>query len=148
MKDERKRRKVPLLLTVLLCVLCLLAGSVLAQWGMRERLGPEGLALVQADQAIRQKFVGEYDRTEHDQAVLRTMVDGLGDRWSYYLTPEEYQEVQKTRENSYVGIGNTVRFEAPKGLKIVSVQSDGPSAQAGLKAEEFIQSVEGLAVNE
>ena len=149
MKDEkRNKRKVPLYAVVMLCVLCLLLGAILSLWGMRRQLGPDGLALMQAHQAIEERFVGEYDQAAYHQKVLRTMVDSLGDRWSYYMTPEEYEQVQKTRENAYVGIGVTVRMAPSGGLEILTVQPDSPAEKAGLQIGEVIRAVEDQEVTE
>lgn len=49
------------------------------------------------------------------------MVEGLGDRWSYYLTPDEAKQVREDRENAYVGIGVTVNQEGENGLEILTV---------------------------
>ena len=34
--------------------------------------------------------------------------DSLGDRWSHYMTAEEYTAYRETMSNSYVGIGVTI----------------------------------------
>lgn len=58
------------------------------------------------------------------------MVDALGDRWSYYLTPEEAQQVKANRENTYVGIGITVGQNVEDGLEILRVTEGSPAQEA------------------
>ncbi|MFR4757020.1 MAG: S41 family peptidase [Evtepia gabavorous] len=60
------------------------------------------------------------------------MVDSLGDRWSYYLDPEEAQRTREARSNAYVGIGVTVSQEPSDGLEIVGV-TGSPAREAGLQ---------------
>jgi carboxyl-terminal processing protease len=74
-------------------------------------------------------------------------VEALGDRWSYYLTPENYAMVAETRSNSYVGIGISVSWEEGD-MIILSVTADSPAEKAGLLAGERIVAVEDLAVTE
>lgn len=132
--------------TALACGLCLVLGGVLGLGIFRAMLGPDSLALLQAQHLVTDEFVGEYDQKAHREAVLKTMVDSLGDRWSYYLTPEEYQQVLDTRKNSYVGIGITVSREEGDGLRIQGITKGGPAEEAGLKTGEIIRSVAGTAV--
>ena len=105
---EKKKRRVRLPVCVLACVLCLAVGASAALIGVRTMLGEDGVTILQAARIIQERFVGDYDRDAYRQAVLGAMVDDLGDRWSYYLTPEEYASVQDARRNAYVGIGITV----------------------------------------
>ena len=74
------------------------------------------------------------------------MVDALGDRWSYYLTPEEAQQVKANRENTYVGIGITVGQNVEEGLEILRVTEGSPAQEAGLQAGEIIRGVDGQAI--
>ena len=133
---------------ILACILCLLIGGGAAFAGVLKALGSDGITLLQADRLIREKFVGDYDETAHREATLEAMVDSLGDRWSYYLTPQEYQQVQDTRSNSYVGIGITVSRDQPDGLLILSVTEGGPAQEAGLLAGNIIRTVDGTTVTE
>lgn len=109
-------------------------------------LGPQALTLLQGFGVIRTHFVGDYDPTTAVDSALGGMVDGLGDRWSHYLTAEEYAAQNQRRSNSYVGIGVTVGFDDPKGLEILSVREGSPAAGAALKAGEVITAVDGQSI--
>ena len=67
------------------CLLCFLLGGVATLGITWHLLGQDGRTLLQAHQLIEKRFVGEYDPAENLSATLETMVDSLGDRWSYYL---------------------------------------------------------------
>ena len=72
-------------------------------------LGRGGIAMVQTWLLAKFAFV-EAD-ADLDKAVdqgLSAFVNGLGDRWSYYLDGKGYQDTTERRANSYVGVGVTV----------------------------------------
>ena len=121
----RTKRFSALHLIILLPVTMLLTAGVLLAvfYGI---FGKEGLSLLEGLYLVNSRFVGEYDQTQVVDSTLSGMVDGLGDRWSYYLTEEEYAAQNQRRTNQYVGIGVTVNYESEKGLTIVEVTAGGP----------------------
>ena len=127
----RIKRFSALHLIILLPVTMLLTAGVLLAvfYGI---FGKEGLSLLEGLYLVNSRFVGEYDQTQVVDSALSSMVDGLGDRWSYYLTEEEYAAQNQRRTNQYVGIGVTVNYESEKGLTIVEVTAGGPAEAAGL----------------
>ena len=142
MKPETKQ----FLRQMLACLLCLLLGGGIALGAVWAWMGEDGRTLLSAQHLIAQRFVGDYDETEALHGTLGAMVEGLGDRWSYYLTPDEAKQVREDRENAYVGIGVTVNQEGENGLEILTVTPGGPADEAGLQAGEVIQGVDGVAV--
>ena len=128
------------------CLLCFLLGGVATLGITWHLLGQDGRTLLQAHQLIEKRFVGEYDPAENLSATLETMVASLGDRWSYYLDPEEAQRTREARSNAYVGIGVTVSQEPSDGLEIVGVTAGSPAQEAGLQVGEIIRAVDGQAI--
>ena len=95
---------------------------------------------------INTLFVGEHDiQTATDQA-LDSLITGLGDRWSYYMDADSYQQQIQRRSNSYVGIGVTVTYLEEGVLHIEAVTAGGPAEAAGLQAGEEITAVDGTAL--
>ena len=130
----------------LIALVCFLLGGLVTLGVVWKVVGQDGRTLLQAYQLIRSEFVGEYDSQTHLETTLETMVDALGDRWSYYLTPEEAQQVKANRENTYVGIGITVGQNVEDGLEILRVTEGSPAQEAGLQAGEIIRGVDGQAI--
>lgn len=120
MKETTKRR----VRGALIALVCFLLGGLVTLGVVWKVVGQDGRTLLQAYQLIRSEFVGEYDSQTHLETTLETMVDALGDRWSYYLTPEEAQQVKANRENTYVGIGITVGQNVEDGTT-VSLEVEG-----------------------
>ena len=89
-------------------------------------------------------YIGEADQEKMENAAASAMVLALGDRWSYYMTPEQYRSHQDTMSNSYVGVGITVQARQDgQGIDIVEVAAGGPAEEAGLLAGDVI-----IAVND
>ena len=128
-----------LLLTAVLTVV-LTAGVLLgAAWLL---LGRAGVSMAETMVLINTLFVGEHDiQTATDQA-LDSLITGLGDRWSYYMDADSYQQQIQRRSNSYVGIGVIVTYLEEGVLHIEAVTAGGPAEAAGLQAGEDITAVD------
>lgn len=116
--------------------------------------GPPARKLGQLEQLITQCFIGEADTKVMEDYAASAMVSSLGDRWSYYVTAEDYDTLLEQQENAYVGIGITIiADEEEVGFRIMAVQENGTAREAGLQVDDRIisadgQSMEGLTVEE
>lgn len=132
-----------LLAAVLVTLLVTVLALFLAAW---LTIGPEGLTLLEGMALVNTRFVGEYEKEKVLDSAMSGMISGLGDRWSYYLSPERYQAEQERRANSYVGIGVTVDYSSEEGLTIQAVTEGGPAQEAGLMPGEIITAVDGQSI--
>ncbi len=139
-----KRRGLPGWAKILLAVVVTLAVTV---GGTCLLLGKSGLALMEGWLLAKYAFVDtETDLDGAADKALDALVEGLGDRWSYYLTEERYQRVKESRANNYVGVGVTVSYEDERGLLVVGVTEGGPAEAAGVLAGDVITAVDGVSV--
>ncbi len=141
----KKRRKLPGWAKIVLAVALTLAVSL---GGLCLALGRNGLSMVETYLLARFAFVetGADLDAATDQG-LNAFVNGLGDRWSYYLTEQQYRQVMTSRANNYVGVGITVLTEErEEGLLVQSVVKDGPADRAGIVAGDVITAVDGTSV--
>lgn len=90
-------------------------------------------------------FVGEVDRTAMEDAAAEAMVNSLGDRWSYYISAEDYAAHVEQMNNAYVGIGITISPVEGQGFEIVQVTEGGSAEQAGLMAGDLIVEIDGTS---
>jgi carboxyl-terminal processing protease len=96
---------------------------------------------------LHRYFIGETDTEILEDAAAAAMVQALGDRWSYYMTPEQYLSYQQTMSNSFVGVGITVRAREDKqGYDIISVTRGSPAEEAGVLAEDVLIAVDGTSI--
>ena len=111
-------------------------------------LGSSGIAMIQTYLLARFAFVEtDADLDAATDKALDAFVDGLGDRWSYYLDQQRYHETTRRRANSYVGIGVTVDSAArEEGLLVQSVTKDGPADKSGVVPGDVITAVDGESI--
>lgn len=106
--------------------------------------------LDQLAQLIEDRYVTEVDMTALTDAAASAMVHGAGDRWSYYIPASEYQSYREQSENAYVGVGITIQAVAEEGggFLIITVNENGPAAEAGLLPGDLLIGVEEENVRE
>lgn len=96
---------------------------------------------------IENRFIGEVDMGRMEDAAAAAMVDSLGDRWSYYLTAEDYLSHMEQVNNAYVGIGVTIVAAADgSGVEITKVEPNAPALDAGIQVGDIIVGVGGQGV--
>lgn len=139
MKRTKRFRLRSIIITAALSVVLTLGAVALALWLL---LGTQGLAVATGALLINTGFVGEYDKDAMADAALDSMVESLGDRWSYYADAEKYEALRERRSNSYVGVGVTVIY-MEDGVHIQEVTEGGPAEKAGLLAGEIIIAADG-----
>ena len=103
--------------------------------------------LDQLEDLIVEKFIGEADKTVMEDAAASAMVDSLGDRWSYYISAEDYDSYMEQMRNAYVGIGITILVrEDGAGLDVMEVAAGGPAEEAGILVGDTVIAVEGKSI--
>ena len=107
----------------------------------------DGGKLDRLDNLIEERFIGESDRQARLDAAANAMVDSTGDRWSYYMSAEEYALQQEQSENAFVGVGITIAQE-DSGFQILAVSPGSGAAEAGLAPEDLLVEVDGQDVRQ
>ena len=103
--------------------------------------------LQQLENLILNYYVGGADAKELEDAAAQAMIEALGDRWSYYMTAEEYESRQEQQNNAYVGIGVTIDAQnTQNGMVITAVAAGGPAEAAGLLPGDVIIGAEGQSI--
>ncbi len=98
---------------------------------------------------IDEEFVGDYDKDTLLDGAAAGIIAATGDRWSFYMTAEDYAEYQQSVLNSYVGIGTTVVFDTERnGILIAKIHDGSPAAASDLKERDLIVSVDGKRVED
>ena len=104
--------------------------------------------LEQLGNLIESRFIAETDRAEMEDAAAAAMVNSLGDRWSHYLTAEDYAANLEQLTNAHIGIGMTVTArEDGEGIDIVQVTPGGPAEEAGIQAGDVLIAVNAEPVD-
>jgi len=93
------------------------------------------------DKIVRADYTGTIDEQVLQDAIAKGYVSGLGDKYAYYYTAEEFQKEKVSDSGSVVGIGVTVEKDASGYIKIVEVRENSPASESGLAAGDFIVAV-------
>ena len=156
-------------LIVALFLVAILAGSALFAsgftLGLQQSLAPgtggsaQGLfdPFWEAYDKIRADFVGGYDPKQLVEGAIKGMFGALDDPYSSYMTPQEYHDSMAQVSGEFEGIGATMAAQddaeqtctplsASCHLVVVSVIPGSPADTAGLRADDQLTAVDGVAV--
>lgn len=112
-------------------------------------LGADTGKLGQLEDLILERYIGGAEAKILEDAAAEAMVTATGDRWSYYMSAEEYASYQERMANAYVGVGMTVQvLQEEGGFLILEVTSGGPAEEAGVQAGDVLVAVEDRDVTQ
>lgn len=133
---------------ILVAVAAMMLTLAFVQLGEEQATVPEGTTkLSQLEQLLLEKFVDGADATQLEDGAAEGMVAALGDRWSYYVSAEDYQAYVDNKNNSYVGIGVTIQKEDDAaGYPIIKVAEGGPAQEAGILVGDRMIAVDGVSI--
>ena len=139
---------IPLKAVLILCVLIAGLAVGLTYSRMLKRVGgkddyDEAMRYIQIKDIICENYIDSADRTSMGQSAAGAMVSGLGDKWSYYMSPDEYKSYKLSSANEYSGIGMSISKEDDGYFRIISVNAGSAAANAGLYAGMVITAVDG-----
>ena len=143
----KKRFSLPVLivacvLSFALAVLCF-TGFFVVKYGGTEGF-PYATKFAAILGAIKDDYVGEADLEKVSDAAYVAMVSAIDDRWSYYMTAEQYTEYQKYQKNSYTGIGVSIEPDEASSLyRITTVLEDSPASRAGVAIGDLMLAIDG-----
>lgn len=103
-------------------------------------------ALQVLDSYVRENYLSDIDEQELSDGILKGYVSGIGDKYSEYLTAEEYQNEKSENAGELVGIGLTLTKDESGYIRIAEILQDSPVEEAGLVAGDIITFVDGADV--
>lgn len=94
-------------------------------------------------------FVDDYSDDQLGDYLAEAVIASTGDRWSYYISAEDYDSYMEQSNNAYVGIGVTIE-DAPNegGVRVIAVTHNSPAELAELQLGDLVVAVEGEPVSE
>ncbi len=137
---------------ILACILCVGVTYGLTMQRERNLIGSEenynqAMKYLEIKNMLDENYVGTVDEEAVSSAAFAAMVEALGDQWSYYMSPSEYEAYKLYSQNQYVGLGIQIDKDAKTGgLAITGVTDDSPADTAGLVAGDIILAINGTDI--
>ena len=103
------------------------------------------LAAIQA--RIDQYFLFDTEETDYETGILKGYLNALGDPYTVYYTPEEFNELMESTSGRYSGIGVVVQQNTNGMITVVRPYLDGPGYAAGIRTDDIIYKVNGEEVS-
>lgn len=127
-----------------------LATGVVGSAATNDQTGPmasasRGGVIDEAADRLMSQAANPVSRATLERAAIDGMLKALGDRWSRYFQPAEYQSFSQGLEGRYSGIGAWLRVDDAGRVLIASVQGSSPAAAAGLLAGDQVLAVDGAS---
>lgn len=150
--EEKKKKKYKLkgkVITIILCILCLVIGGVVGYILPRntsedERYNYELLSEIM--EIIDEKWVNPNgEDSDTDSTMIESFVSSLGDAYTSYMTISDAQEFASSINGSVVGIGVTFTTINSGGL-VTKVFDGAPADKAGMLAGDIIIEVDGASM--
>lgn len=87
-------------------------------------------------------YYDEYDLDTIRDKMYSGLIAGIGDKYSIYYTPEEFQKIQEQTSGTYCGIGAGLAQDSKtKEVTITKVYEGTPSEEAGLLKDDQLLKV-------
>jgi carboxyl-terminal processing protease len=105
------------------------------------------VAMPKVVDAVRTALADQYYRPVPASVLhlgsVPKMISALGDPYTAYLAPPDYQLLRQETESQYSGIGASV-LPSPRGL-VVAALRPGPAVVAGLRTGDTIVRIDGIS---
>lgn len=151
MKIPRFDKKIRPLTLIIACLVTAIAAALTTYFLILNSFGSKELfnssqKYAELEQIISDNYIGETNKTDLYNAAATGMVKSLGDKWSYYMTAEEYEAYKLDTANEYSGIGISVKKNEDGQFEIIEINDGTPAANAKLRVGQIIISVDGEPV--
>ena len=99
------------------------------------------------DELIRKNYYGEINENLLNTMMSDGYVAGIGDRYSYYMTPDEYARYKEEEKGNKVGIGVVAVYDGKNNnIYISEVSAGSPAHIQGISKGDVITAVDGVSV--
>ncbi len=116
-----------------------------------EMLGPEAdkySKLCEMIDLLEAHSIRDYDESYYWENIYRALAISISDKYSQYLTGDEYDALINSNDGDFVGIGVHVAYDIDtEGVYIFGVIDGSPAQSAGLKAGDIIVAANGIRAN-
>lgn len=91
-------------------------------------------------------YFGDIDHEAAIDSICRGYLSSLGDKYTTYYSAEQYKKVQESTTGIVYGIGALCKKAEDGTIYISGVYDESPAQKAGLKEDDFIETVDNKSV--
>ena len=96
---------------------------------------------------VEQHYMNDISLEDMQAGAYKGLMQGLGDPYTCYYTPEEFNDLMESTSGTYYGIGAVVQQNMKTMyITIVKPYVDGPAYKAGMLPGDIIYMVDGVDV--
>ena len=77
----------------------------------------EAMRYIEIKDVVDSQYIDEVNREAMGDNAAAAMISGLGDGWSYYMSPNEYKAYQLNSTNEYASIGMAISKKTDKRIR-------------------------------
>lgn len=150
-KNGKKKKKGIHVAAIVLALVFTAAASASVSWYAAKQVyrGNDGhlvSSVKQARDIIRNHyFYYEEDEQKLTEAALKGIAAATGDLYAEYYTAEEYEDLKKQNQRSFVGIGILTQINEEGNVEVLDVYDDTPASEAGLMRGDLLIEINGVA---
>jgi len=149
--DDTMKKKISLGLAIFLIVTAFAVTFILTSFFTLQifsRKNQKYSSLQALDAFVQKNFYGDIDDNKINDGILKGYVSGLDDKYSRYLTADEYADEKSENAGKMTGLGLTLKEDESGYIKIAEIMPDSPVSETDIQAGDFIVSVNGSDVLE
>ena len=105
-------------------------------------------ALQDLDSIVRENYYGDINEQDIEDGIMKGYVLGINDKYSRYLTEEEYLTEQNESSGTLVGLGLTLSEDESGYIRISEIINGSPASDSGIVADDLITTIDGIDVKE
>jgi carboxyl-terminal processing protease len=95
------------------------------------------------DDIVRANYYGNINESLLNSDIYDGYAQGLGDKYSYYLNPSEYEEFRNELNGEKVGIGIIAYYDSSEtAIYAAEVSENSPAAQSGISKGDKIIAID------
>lgn len=101
--------------------------------------------LLKLEETIKSSYLGQYEMQDLYDGAYKGLVQGLGDKYSQYITSDEMKEYMQDTMGTFMGIGIYMAQSTDGYILVLTPIKGGPAEEVGILAGDYITKVDGIS---
>lgn len=135
-------------MTVSLIILAIIATSILTALFIMNSFNEKYGYLQTLENIVSENFYGDIDENNIIDSVLKGYISGLNDKYSRYLTADEYIDEKSDNAGEMTGFGFTLQQDESGYIKIAEIMENSPASELDINIGDLIIAVNDIDVIE